>query len=233
MAYTTPTTLWPPNDSGCSVTDRIIGYVRVSTNKQETGPEVQIAELSAEAERRGWNMTIVREDAVSAATVSKRPLMLNALEELRRGHYDGLAVSKLDRLSRSTEDGSRILADSQRQGWRVICLDLGVDTASVMGAAMFNMALNFAEVERKMIGQRTKAAMARIKLTKHVGRPRVYDEETVRLAVQLRAEGLTLAKVAEELQVRGVPTATGADWSISRVQAVLGTSTARGEYLGI
>lgn len=213
--------------------DRIIGYVRVSTNKQEVGPEVQIAELQAEAARRNWDLTLVREDAVSAATVSKRPLILAALEELRLHRYDALAVSKLDRLSRNMEDGSRLLADSQRQGWRIICLDLGVDTATVMGAGMFHMALNFAEIERKFIGQRTKAAMSRLKATKHVGRPRVYSAETVALAVELRASGLTLAGVAQELEARGVPTASGASWSISRVQALLGTLTARGEYRGV
>lgn len=212
--------------------DRVIGYVRVSTNKQEIGPEVQIAELQAAAAREGWDMTIIREDAVSAATVAKRPLILAALEDLQAHRFDALAVSKLDRLSRSTEDGSRMLAESQRQGWRIICLDLGVDTGTIMGAGMFNMALNFAEIERKMIGQRTKAAMQKIKETKHVGRPRVYSPETVQLAVELRGAGLTLAEVAAELEGRGLPTAHGRPWSVSMVQAVLGSLTAKGAYIG-
>lgn len=212
--------------------DQIIGYVRVSTNKQEVGPEVQIAELEAEAARQGWDMTLVREDAVSAATISKRPLMLGALEDLRLGKYEGLAVSKLDRLSRNMEDGSRLLADAQRQGWRIICLDLGVDTATVMGAGMFHMALNFAEIERRFIAQRTKAAMGRIRTQKHVGRPRVLTEAAVQRAVRLRESGLTLARVAEALTAEGVPTATGGPWTVARVQAALTTLTARGEYLG-
>lgn len=215
-----------------SVVDRLVGYVRVSTNKQEVGPEVQIAELGRAAEREGWDLTIVREDGKSAATVSKRPVLLSLLDELAAGTYGGLVVSKLDRLSRSTEDGSRLLATAQRQGWRIVCLDLGVDTGTVMGAAMFNMALNFAEVERRFIAERTKAAMAHVKRTKHVGRPRVLPRETVDRVVQLRGRGLYLKEIASILNAERVPTATGTPWTIAKVQGVLNTLTAKGEYLG-
>ncbi|HEX2924558.1 MAG TPA: recombinase family protein, partial [Chloroflexota bacterium] len=36
---------------------RIIGYVRVSTDKQDIGPEVQIDALREEAARMGWELT--------------------------------------------------------------------------------------------------------------------------------------------------------------------------------
>lgn len=212
--------------------DRVLGYVRVSTNKQEIGPEVQIGELQRAAEREGWELTIAREDGISAATVSKRPVLLSVLDDMAAGRYSALAVSKLDRLSRSTEDGSRVLATAQRQGWRIVCLDLGVDTGTVMGAAMFNMALNFAEVERRFIAERTKAALAHVRKTKHVGRPRVLPRETVEHVVDLRARGLYLKEIASILNAEQVRTATGTPWTIAKVQGVLNTLTARGEYLG-
>lgn len=84
----------------------IIGYVRVSTDKQDIGPEVQIAELQAEAARMGYDLHIVREAAASAATVAKRPLMVQALADMKAGKYHDLMVSKLDRLSRNMEDGT-------------------------------------------------------------------------------------------------------------------------------
>lgn len=210
----------------------LIGYVRVSTDKQDIGPEVQIDALKAEAERTDVDLTIVREDAASAATVSKRPLMQQALADLRAGRYAGLMVSKLDRLSRSTEDGTRILADSTRQGWRLICLDLGVDTAEIMGGAMFGMALTFAEVERRMIGQRTKDGMAKLKDSKHVGRPRALSAKTTAYVVELRQSGLTMKATAERLNAEGVQTSKGAaNWTPSKVQSVLKSRTAKGEYI--
>lgn len=211
---------------------RIIGYVRVSTDMQDIGPEVQIDELVAEAKRMDWELTIVREDAVSAATVAKRPLMLQALADLKAKRYDGLAVSKLDRLSRNMEDGTRLLADSQRQGWRIVCLDLGVDTATIMGAGMFNMALNFAEIERRMIGKRTKDAMAKLKETKHVGRPRGLPADVVAAVVGMREQGQTMASIAAQLNADGVATSNGqGEWTSSKVQSVLKSRTAQGTYI--
>jgi DNA invertase Pin-like site-specific DNA recombinase len=212
---------------------RIIGYVRVSTDKQDIGPEVQIDALREEAERMDWELTIVREDAVSAATVAKRPLMLQALADLKAKRFDGLAVSKLDRLSRNMEDGTRLLADSQRQGWRIVCLDLGVDTATIMGAGMFNMALNFAEIERRVIGKRTKDAMAKLKETKHVGRPRALPADVVARIVGMRQEeGKVMAQIAQELNADKIATANGkGEWTTSKVQSVLKSRTAKGSYI--
>ena len=213
------------------MSDRVIGYVRVSTNKQEVGPEVQIAQLEAEAASKGWDLTLIREDAASGASIAKRPLLSAALEDLQCKRYDGLAVTKLDRLTRSVADGSRLLVESQHQGWRIVCLDIGVDTSSIVGASMFHMLLTFAETERRFIGQRTKEAMAKVRQHKHVGRPRVYSEDTVLLAVQLRDQGMTLAGVAAELEAQGIPTASGSGcWTVARVQALLSSLTARGEY---
>lgn len=58
---------------------RVVGYVHVSTDKQDIGPEVQTAELEAEAQRMSYELTLVTELAVSAASVSKRPLMVQAV----------------------------------------------------------------------------------------------------------------------------------------------------------
>ncbi|MFJ6002726.1 recombinase family protein [Arthrobacter sp. NPDC092385] len=211
---------------------RIVGYVRVSTDKQDISPEVQVAELKAEAARMGYELTIVTELAVSAASVSKRPLMVATLADLKAGNYAGLMVSKLDRLSRNMEDGTRILADSTRQGWRIICLDLGVDTATIMGAGMFNMALNFAEIERKFIGKRTKDAMTELGKTKHLGRKRQLPAEVVERIKAARAAGLSMAKIAGELNADAVPTSQGgAKWYASTIKAVL-DSTAREQLVG-
>lgn len=201
---------------------RILGYVRVSTDKQDISPEVQTAELLAEAQRMGYELTLVTELAVSAASVTKRPLMVQALADLKAGHYHGLMVSKLDRLSRNMEDGTRLLGDSQRQGWRIICLDLGVDTATIMGAGMYNMALNFAEIERKFIGKRTRDAMAEIGKTKHLGRKRQLPAEIVERIKEQRSGGTTLRAIAEGLNADQVRTAQGgARWYPSTVKAVL------------
>lgn len=205
----------------------VIGYIRVSTDKQDISPEVQRAELVREAERMGYELTIIEELAASASSIAKRPLITQALQDLKAKKYHGIMVSKLDRLSRNMEDGTKLLADSTRQGWRIICLDLGVDTATVMGAGMFNMALNFAEIERKLIGKRTSDAMQqKASEGKHMGRVSVLADGTRDRIHQLKDEGKSLRKIAEQLEAEGFLTATGkTKWHASTIKSVLASAT--------
>lgn len=202
---------------------RVIGYVRVSTSKQDIGPEVQVAALTAEAQRNGWTLDLRREDAASAKTLRNRPVLAQALADLKAGQADALAVSKLDRLSRSVADFAGLLETANRQRWALICLDLGIDTSTITGAAMAQVTCTFAEMERKKIAERTRDGMAKIKADtgKHMGRRSVLPAETVTLIEAERAAGLSLAKIAEKLNAEGVPTATGRTWHASTIRQVL------------
>lgn len=202
----------------------VIGYVRVSTSKQDIGPEVQIAALRAEADRLGWELDLRRENAASAKTLKNRPVLAQALADLKAGKADALAVSKLDRLSRSVADFAGLLETATRQHWALICLDLGIDTSTITGAAMAQVTCTFAEMERKKIAERTREGMAKIKATtgKHMGRASALPQSTVDRIHRERAAGLSLAKIATTLNDEGVPTATGRTWHASTVRQVLG-----------
>jgi DNA invertase Pin-like site-specific DNA recombinase len=203
---------------------RVVGYIRVSTSKQDIGPEVQIAALEAEARRKGWALTIYREDAASAKSLKNRPVLAQALADLKNGSFDALAVSKLDRLSRSVADFAGMLETAARQRWALICLDLGIDTSTITGAAMAQVTCTFAEMERKKIAERTKDGMAKIKATtgKHMGRRSSLPEATVRQIVSEHESGASLAGIARSLNEGAVPTAAGGRWYASTVKQVLG-----------
>lgn len=203
---------------------RVIGYVRVSTSKQDIGPEVQMLDLDMEAHAQGWQLEIRREDAASAKSLKGRPVLAAALADLRAGRADMLAVSKLDRLSRSVADFAQLLDDSHRQGWHIACLDLDVDTTTVTGRAMAQVTAVFAEMERRRIGERTRDAMARIKAEhpeRHLGRPATLAPATVARVHALRAEGHTLRGICDALTAEVVPTATGGKWWPGTVRQVL------------
>ncbi|WP_284990862.1 MULTISPECIES: recombinase family protein [unclassified Arthrobacter] len=207
---------------------RVVGYIRVSTSKQDIGPEVQIAALEAEAKRNGWALTIYREDAASAQSLKNRPVLARALADLKGGSFDALAVSKLDRLSRSVADFAGMLETANRQRWALICLDLGIDTSTITGAAMAQVTCTFAEMERKKIAERTRDGMAKIKTTtgKHMGRPSSLPAATVRQIVSERENGASLAGIARSLNEGAVPTAAGGKWYASTVRQVLGSANA-------
>ena len=202
---------------------RVIGYIRVSTSKQDIGPEVQAAALEAEATRHGWELTLYREDAASAKSLKNRPVLAGALADLKAGKADALAVSKLDRLSRSVADFAAMLETAHRQHWALICLDLNIDTSTITGAAMAQVTVTFAEMERKKIAERTRDGMAKIKTTtgKHMGRTSVLPDSTIERIKADRAAGLSMGKIAATLNAEDVPTATGGKWYASTISQIL------------
>lgn len=206
---------------------RLIGYVRVSTAEQAdsgAGLTAQRDALDAAASQRGWRLVRIAEDAGVSAKSLDRPGLTSALEAVERGEADGLVVSKLDRLSRSLLDFAALMERSRRKGWALVALDLGVDTTTPAGEMVANVMATFAQFERRLIGQRTKDALA-VKKAEGVilGRPRTLDDRTVASIVGMRANGMSLAVIARKLTDDGVPTAQGgARWYPSTVNHVLG-----------
>jgi DNA invertase Pin-like site-specific DNA recombinase len=123
---------------------------------------------------------------------------------------DGLVVAKLDRLSRSLLDFAGVMAVAQEQGWALVALDCAVDTSSPSGEAMANMLATFAQFERRLIGQRTRDALA-VKRQQGVklGRPPKTPKAVVARVRRERAKGRTLRQIADGLNADGVPTAQG------------------------
>jgi DNA invertase Pin-like site-specific DNA recombinase len=204
-------------------THRAIGYIRVSTDKQEIGPEVQAETLTHWAASQDTEIDLRREDAASAKSLKGRPILARALADLKAGRADVLVVSKLDRLSRSVADFARILEDAEHQGWSVVCLDLSVDTRTVTGRAMAHVVATFAQMERERIGERTREGMAKIKAEtgKHMGRPVTLTPATADRIRDLHESGLSLQGICSRLTADAVPTATGGQWWPATVRGVL------------
>lgn len=189
---------------------RVIGYVRRSTDKQAMTPATQRAQLRAEADVIGWRLE-VREETGSAKAMDSRPILLDALADLKAGRADALAVAKIDRLSRDVADGAALMKQAEREGWQLFALDVP-ETVSIMGRAQGQLALVFSEMERRRIAQRTREAMAllpdevRDRMRRSPGRPRVIPAASEARARELAATGLSPAQVAAQLNSEGTPT---------------------------
>ncbi len=174
--------------------DRVIGYVRVSTEEQGSsgaGLDAQRAAIGAECEHRGWALVRVEEDVLSARTMN-RPGLRSALESCRSGEVDGIVVARLDRLSRSIVDFGNLLEEARRRGFNVVALDLGLDLSTPQGELVGNVIASVAQWERRIIGQRTKEALA-VKKAQGVkiGRPATLPAGVERRIRRLRARGKT------------------------------------------
>jgi DNA invertase Pin-like site-specific DNA recombinase len=219
----------PPKSpkSTTSPAKRVVGYVRVSTDEQADsglGLEAQRAAIEAECRRRGWELAEVFEDAgASGKSLIGRPALGLALEAVRSHEAGALVVAKLDRLSRSLLDFAALMEDARKGEWSLVILDLGVDTTTPSGEMIANVMATFAQFERRLIGQRTKDALA-IKKQQGVrlGRPRSIGDDVVARIEAERAEGRSLRAIAAGLNADAVPTAHGGDaWHASTVKAVL------------
>jgi DNA invertase Pin-like site-specific DNA recombinase len=210
----------------------VVGYARVSTQEQAdsgAGLEAQRAAIEMEASRRGWRLVSIHEDAgASGKSMDGRPGLQHALAAVEGDEASGLVVAKLDRLSRSLLDFAALMERARRNHWSLVALDLGVDTSTPAGEMMAAVLATFAQFERRIIGQRTKDALA-IKRAQGVqlGRPRAISTDTVERIRLLRAEGLTLAGVAQKLNREAVPTPTGEGrWHPAGISRALALGTA-------
>lgn len=205
--------------------DSLVAYVRVSTVEQATsglGLEAQRAQIVAHAAAHGLNVVATYADEGISAKTLDRPELAAALHAVASGQAAGLIVAKVDRLSRSLADLLALVDRAQREGWRLVALDLGVDTATAPGRFVASMIGAVAELERNLISERTKAALA-VKKAQGVklGRPVTMPAATVARIRMLRAEGLTLRAIVDHLNAENIPTVRGGKWAPATVGKVI------------
>lgn len=197
---------------------RAVGYRRVSTVEQAdsgAGLAAQRSTIEAEAARRGWDLVEVHTDeAMSGKSLVGRTALEAAIAAVESGRAEVLVVAKLDRLSRSLLDFASLMARAQANRWNLVALDLGIDLSTPAGEFLASVMASAAQWERRIVGQRTREALAQKKAAGvRLGPPRRLPDDVADQIVGLRGSGLSWARVAETLNEMGVPTALdGRQW---------------------
>ena len=170
----------------------LIGYARVSTNEQDTA--TQVAALKSEGRER-----IFREKASGGRW--DRPELHRLLDQLRKG--DVLVVWKLDRLSRSLRDVLTIMEQiaEAKAGFR--SLSEAIDTTSPAGRMMMQMLGAFAEFERAMLRERTKAGLESARRQGRIGgrRPKLRPQQQAEIIKMVSRGRRTAADAARLFNV--------------------------------
>ena len=181
------------------------GYIRVSTEKQTV--ENQRFEILRFAQQQGLTVDGWIEETISGTkNYDKRKLggLLCAVQE-----GDLILCAELSRLGRSLFMIMEILHLCMQRGCRVWTIKdgyrLGDDIQAKVLAFAFGLS---AEIERDLISQRTREALARKKAEGvHLGRPKGALSKKVKLTGKedairvLRAEGTSWAQIARLLHV--------------------------------
>src|SRR6185369_8123884 len=139
-------------------------------------------------------------------TLAKRPKLQKALEQLDADGCGLIVTTKLDRLSRSTLDYASLLERAKKNGWAIISLDLNLDTSTAVGQCMASVVCAFAQMERRLISERTKAGLAVVKASgKKLGHKSTVSDETKERVKALRKAGNSWHRVAAALNAEHVP----------------------------
>jgi DNA invertase Pin-like site-specific DNA recombinase len=179
---------------------RIGCYVRVSTTDkgQTTASQRQIirqwqVQNHVRAEDIKWY-----EDRMSGATVD-RPQLKKLLKAITEGKIDTLVVFRLDRLSRSTLDGLKVLADVAEKGIRVVSVSENIDFSNSTGRLIASILLSVASFERETTISRIKAGISAARAAgKHCGRPR--DDKKLKQIRRMFESGVKATVIATKLK---------------------------------
>ena len=149
----------------------IIGYARVSTLDQSL-------ELQVEALEK-FGCELIYKEKKSAVKERKQ---FNKMNKNARGG-DTIVVWKLDRLGRSLRHLINQVNDYKERDIELVSIQDKIDTTSATGRLMFNMIAIFAEFERDLISDRTRAGLeAARKNGRKGGRPKGITNPSIQKA---------------------------------------------------
>jgi len=207
--------------------DLALLYARVSTSVQATDGislDAQERDLIKAAENAGFsNYEIVREEGRSGKSISGRPAIKNALARLQEGEASALFVTRIDRLARSTRDFLSIVDHSEKYSWRLVLLDLNLDTSHYSSRFVVTIMSALAEMERAIIAERQKD-VHRDRREKGIvwgvdkGPKRQISDEILQLIKKYKDSGLSYAKIAQRLNADGVKTPFNKEWHPASVR---------------
>ena len=216
-----------------------IGYVRVSTDEQAregVSLENQKEKIAAYCGLNDLVLAEIIEDAGKSAKSLNRDGMRRLLSLVKRREISAVIVYKLDRLSRSVKDTITLIETFEKHHTAFHSVQDRIDTRSATGRFFLNIMSSLAQMERELIGERTRDALS-LKIIKgeRVGQvPYGYElaadgrtlienareQEAVALIEELHRNGRTYRAICRELEARGYEPKAGA-WHPQKVKNIL------------
>lgn len=176
----------------------LIGYARVSTQDQSlTVQEEAIKKYAADLGIEEEDVVIYKEK--ESGGKSKRKELDLALRHARAG--DKFVVYKLDRLARSTKQLYELTDSLTEKGVEFVSIRDNLDTTTSTGRAMFGMLSVFAEFEKDIISERTKAGLESAKRQGRTGGRPAVDERTKRQIRAVYESGERAVDIAKEFNI--------------------------------
>jgi site-specific DNA recombinase len=162
MRNSSPEERNPPKRLRCAI------YTRKST---EEGLDQEFNSLDAQREaaeafiqsqrREGWiALPELYDDGGFTGANMDRPALQRLLRAVEAGELDCVVVYKVDRLSRSLLDFTRMLSVFEKHAVSFVAVTQQFNTSTSLGRLTLNILLSFAQFERELIGERTRDKMS-------------------------------------------------------------------------
>lgn len=227
---------------------RVAAYARVSTDSAD-----QLVSLDAQKEHYeqvikncpNWEFAgLYYDEGVSGTKMAKRDGLLRMLADCERGLIDYILVKSISRFSRNTVESVETVRRLSAMGIYIFFEKENIDTGKMEGELMLSIMSSLAEDESRSLSENNKWSIQKRFQNgtyvigtpaygyKNVGGKMVIDKEKAAIVRRMFAsvmEGKSGAKIANELQAEGIPTARGGKWQSSVIINMIRNET----YIGV
>ena len=197
---------------------KAIGYIRVSTEDQARegiSLDNQEAKIKAYATLNGLDLVEIVKDAGISGKTLNRPGIAKVLKMIEAREIEAIIVYKLDRLSRKTLDNLTLIESFDSNGIAFHSIMEKIDTKSAQGRFFLTILSALAQMERDLIAERTRDALAHKKAKREwTGRIpfgyRVEDShlvedaeamKTIQKAKRMKTDGKSIRDISEALNL--------------------------------
>ena len=218
---------------------KAIGYIRVSTMEQldKYGVEAQKDAISKFAQEHGYEIERFLVDSVSGVLEERRQWNVIMQESvITNPPFEAIITFKSDRVARDIKLYYYYFYQLEKRGIKLISVQEDFEAMGEFKEVIRTMMLFVAEQERKNIKIRTSAGRGtKASIGGYAGGRVPYgytnvkselwiepaEAEIVRLIFDLRKQGMSMEKIANELNTRGCETKNGGSWYGSTIKAIL------------
>jgi DNA invertase Pin-like site-specific DNA recombinase len=182
-------------------------YARCSTLLAQD-PESQLVHLRQFVQARNFELVSEYVDMGISGSRERRPALDEMVKSARLGKFKVIVVAGIDRLARDTRHLLNLLEELRGYGVSVISLRENIDFTTAMGQAALTIFGAVAQLERELIRERIKNALAAKKLAAEktgsgwrCGRPTVVTKDVEVAIYKLRRHGQSLRQIAKSVGV--------------------------------
>ncbi len=175
-------------------------YIRVSTENQS--PESQLQAIRQFLQLKGITDYKIYQDIGESGSKESRPSFNELLNDIKQGKVETLVIYKLDRLFRSLSHLLSYLKLFSEYQVKFSSVQESIDLTTPQGVLMAQLLGAFAEFERSLIIERTKAGLRATKVNgQKLGAPIKITLETRTKVLELRTQGFSYNEIAKQCNI--------------------------------